>query len=95
MEITVRNLTNYRKVSYVHDGYHGEIHMYGDGFANCQVAPIAYIEDLLDCEDESFVVKVLRKLCLGYKNIVVIDIDNGYLKQVNNLLKNNIINNFL
>jgi hypothetical protein len=66
--------------------------MYGDGFANCQVAPIAYIEDLLDCEDNDFILKVLKKLCLGYKNIVVIDIDIVYLKQVNNLLKNNIIN---
>jgi hypothetical protein len=92
MEITARNLANYRRVLYVHKGYHGEIHMYGDGFANCQDAPIAYIEELLDREDGGFILKVLRKLCLGYKNIVVIDIDKEYLSQVNLLLKKNIIN---
>lgn len=92
MEITARNLTNYRKVSYVYEGYHGEIHMYGDGFANCQIAPIAHIEELLDLEEHGFILTVLRRLCLGYKNIVVIDIDKEYLSQVNILLKKNIIN---
>jgi hypothetical protein len=95
MKITTRNYTNCRRVKYADDNGNliGEIDMYGDGFANCQVAPIANIEQLLTLEDSDFILKVLRKLCLGYRNIVVIDIDKEtYLSQVNSLLKKNVIN---
>jgi hypothetical protein len=79
MKITVRNCINYRRVRYADDNGNliGEIDMYGYGnaFANCQVAYIANIEELLDLDDSDFILKVLRKLCLGYVNIGVIDID--------------------
>jgi hypothetical protein len=95
MKITARTYTNYRRVKYADDNGNliGEIDVHGNAFANCQVAPIANIEELLDLDDSDFILKVLRKLCLGYVNIGVIDIGKEiYLAQVNSLLKKNVIN---
>mgnify|MGYP001810734979 CR=1 FL=1 len=92
MEITIKEFAKFCRAKIRVNKHVTYICLHTEVFMNCQVGTISNIEQLLHQFSSSDILSIVKKLCVGRKNIAVIDVRQGFLEKVNNTFKNNVIN---